>query len=178
MLTRTSRGLRAVRTGYSYWPPACCAYRRLRAACPGGGLLYVRRTRTNLGRAVKYRVVHHRHCRAASHPNPNPDPDPNPNAGGRSRGSKAAGRVRRHGQSGCPFGRAPARLLRLLRARLVALGGVHSQGERPAHRAPSRRLGCLASRLQSRRFLTAFGRPGAAAAAEQERLYADRASPR
>ena len=45
-------------------------------------------------------------------------------------------------RSKCPFGRAPARPLRLLRARLVALGGLHSQGERPAHRAPSHRLGC------------------------------------
>ena len=45
-------------------------------------------------------------------------------------------------RSKCPLGRAPARLLRLLRARLVALGGVHSQGERPAHRAPSHCLGC------------------------------------
>ena len=32
--TRTSRGLRTVRTGYAYQPPACCTYRRLRAACP------------------------------------------------------------------------------------------------------------------------------------------------
>jgi len=51
----------------------------------------------------------------------------------------------RQDQSARPFGSAPARLLRRLRARLVArrawwLGaGVLSQGERPAHRAP----GCL-----------------------------------
>ena len=46
-LTRTSRGLlRTARTGHAYQPPACCTYRRLRA------LLYVRRTRTSLGRAV------------------------------------------------------------------------------------------------------------------------------
>ena len=32
MLTRTSRGLRTVRTGYAYQPPACCTYRRHRAA--------------------------------------------------------------------------------------------------------------------------------------------------
>ena len=32
MLTRTSRGLRTVRTGYAYQPPACCTYRRRRAA--------------------------------------------------------------------------------------------------------------------------------------------------
>ena len=31
-LTRTSRGLRTVRTGYTYQPPACCTYRRHRAA--------------------------------------------------------------------------------------------------------------------------------------------------
>ena len=35
-LTRTSRGLRTVRTGYAYQPPACCTYQRRRAACPGG----------------------------------------------------------------------------------------------------------------------------------------------
>ena len=41
--------VRATRTKYS--PPACCTYRRLRAAWPGGGTtLYVRRTRTSLGR--------------------------------------------------------------------------------------------------------------------------------
>ena len=41
--------VRATRTKYS--PPACCAYRRLRAAWPGGGTtLYVRRARTSLGR--------------------------------------------------------------------------------------------------------------------------------
>ena len=49
-LTRTPRGLRTVRTGYAYPPPACCTYRRRRAACP---VLYVLRTRTSLGRAVR-----------------------------------------------------------------------------------------------------------------------------
>ena len=34
VLTRTSRSLRAVRMGYAYQPPACCTYRRRRAACP------------------------------------------------------------------------------------------------------------------------------------------------
>ena len=53
VLTRTSRGLRTVRTGYVYQPPACCTYRRHRAACPGRPLLYVRRTRTSLRRAVR-----------------------------------------------------------------------------------------------------------------------------
>ena len=33
-LTRASRGIRAVRTGYAYRPPACSTYRRHRAACP------------------------------------------------------------------------------------------------------------------------------------------------
>ena len=42
-----------------------------------------------------------------------------------------------------PLALHPARLLCLLRARLAALGGVHSQGEKPAHRAPRHRLGCL-----------------------------------
>ena len=35
-LTRTPRGLRRVRTGYAYQPPAYCTYRRRRAACPQG----------------------------------------------------------------------------------------------------------------------------------------------
>ena len=33
-LTRTPRGLRAVRTGYAYQLSACCTYQRRRAACP------------------------------------------------------------------------------------------------------------------------------------------------
>ena len=35
-LTRTPRGLRRVRTGYAYQPPALGTYRRRRAACPQG----------------------------------------------------------------------------------------------------------------------------------------------
>ena len=35
-LTRTPRGLRRVRTGYAYQPPALGTYRRRRAACPRG----------------------------------------------------------------------------------------------------------------------------------------------
>ena len=35
-LTRTPRGLRRVRTGYAYEPPALGTYRRRRAACPQG----------------------------------------------------------------------------------------------------------------------------------------------
>ena len=35
-LTRTPRGLRWVRTGYTYQPPALGTYRRRRAACPQG----------------------------------------------------------------------------------------------------------------------------------------------
>ena len=35
-LTRTPRGLRRVRTGYSYQPPALGTYRAHRAACPQG----------------------------------------------------------------------------------------------------------------------------------------------
>ena len=35
-LTRTPRGLRRVRTGYAYRPPALGTYRRRRAACPQG----------------------------------------------------------------------------------------------------------------------------------------------
>ena len=31
----TPRGLRTVRTGHAYQPPACCTYRRHRTACPG-----------------------------------------------------------------------------------------------------------------------------------------------
>ena len=50
VLTRTSRSLRAVRTGYAYQPPV---YLRHRAACHA---LYVRDTRTGLGRAVHTRT--------------------------------------------------------------------------------------------------------------------------
>ena len=35
-LTRAPRGLRWVRTGYAYQPPALGTYRRRRAACPQG----------------------------------------------------------------------------------------------------------------------------------------------
>ena len=35
-LTRAPRGLRWVRTGYAYRPPALGTYRRRRAACPQG----------------------------------------------------------------------------------------------------------------------------------------------
>ena len=46
-----------------------------------------------------------------------------------------------HGQS-APPGSARARLPRLLRARLAALGNSALPGERPAHWAPSHCLGC------------------------------------
>ena len=49
-LTRTPRGLRWVRTGYAYQPPALGTYRTRRAACPQRHALYVRGTRTSLGR--------------------------------------------------------------------------------------------------------------------------------
>ena len=52
------------------------------------------------------------------------------------------GRPRSMLSATCPFGRAPARPLRLLGARLVALGGVHSRGEKSGHWMPSHRLGC------------------------------------
>ena len=45
-------------------------------------------------------------------------------------------------QSAPPLGRAPARLLRLLRARLTALASAALPGERPARWATSCRLGC------------------------------------
>ena len=56
--TMYSRRLRTSRTGYAYQPPACCTYRRHRAACAGRPL-YVRRTRASLRRAVRtaYRVA-------------------------------------------------------------------------------------------------------------------------
>eukprot|EP00964_Phaeocystis_antarctica_P080476 scaffold50262_cov66-Phaeocystis_antarctica.AAC.5 len=44
--------------------------------------------------------------------------------------------------SKCSLGSAPARLLRLLRARLAALSSSALPGKRPAHRAPSHCLGC------------------------------------
>ena len=61
----TPQGLRTVRTGYAYQPPAC---RRVPASCapyvakaqgslpPGPHALYVRGTRTSLGRTRTYRV--------------------------------------------------------------------------------------------------------------------------
>ena len=53
-LTRTPRGLRWVRTGYAYQPPALGTYRRRRAACPQGpAYLYVRGTRTSLRRWLR-----------------------------------------------------------------------------------------------------------------------------
>ena len=54
--------------------------------------------------------------------------------------------------SKCPLGSAPARLLRLLRARLVALGNsALPRGGRPTGR-PATAAGARASRLQSRPF--------------------------
>ena len=55
--------------------------------------------------------------------------------------------------SKCPFGRAPARPLRLLGERLAALGGVHSRGETSGHWARTHCLRVLelAACLQSRR---------------------------
>ena len=49
-LTRTSRGLGTVRTGYAYQSPACCTHRRHMAAAAER---YVHRTRISLGRAVR-----------------------------------------------------------------------------------------------------------------------------
>ena len=54
--------------------------------------------------------------------------------------------------SKCSLGGAPARLLRLLRARLAALDDVPSQGEKSSHRLPRHASSARASRLQSRRF--------------------------
>ena len=51
------------------------------------------------------------------------------------------------GQSDPSAGSAPARLLRLLRAGLTALGGVHSQREWPAHRAQVTASGACASQV-------------------------------
>jgi len=51
MLTRTSRGLCTVRTGYVYQPPACRTYGRYVRRREAGAPLYVRRARTSLGRA-------------------------------------------------------------------------------------------------------------------------------
>ena len=50
MLTRTSRSLRTVRTGFACHPPACCTYQRHRAACPRGTH---GNSRTSLGHAVR-----------------------------------------------------------------------------------------------------------------------------
>ena len=51
-----------------------------------------------------------------------------------------------------PLGSAPARPLRLLRARLVALGNFYSQGEKSANRAPSQCLGYSSKLPPERRF--------------------------
>ena len=49
-LTPTAPGPPYCTKGYAYPPPACCTYRRRRATCP---VLYVLRTSTSLGRAVR-----------------------------------------------------------------------------------------------------------------------------
>ena len=56
--------------------------------------------------------------------------------------------VRQH-MPKCPLGRAPARRLRLLGARLVAPGGVHSQGRGQPTVRPATASGARASRLQT-----------------------------
>ena len=79
-LTRTPRGLRWVRTGYAYQPPALCAYRTRRAACPQGptycaywvritasAVLYVPATQAGAG-VLRAPGV------ARCSPNPNADP--------------------------------------------------------------------------------------------------------
>ena len=59
VLTRTSRSLRAVRMGYAYQPPACCTYRRRRAARPEAQ----RTARVPASAYRTYRVPwHHRRC--------------------------------------------------------------------------------------------------------------------
>ena len=55
-------------------------------------------------------------------------------------------------RSNRPLGSAPARLLRLLRARLAALAGSALQGERPVTGRPATASGARACRLQSRPF--------------------------
>ena len=77
-------GLRTVRTGYAYQPPACCTYLRHRAACPQGpthcmygarlpasGVPYVPRT-------VAPQATSHQEGGIKKNPNPNPKPNPNP----------------------------------------------------------------------------------------------------
>ena len=64
VLTRTSRSLNTVRTGYAYHPPACCTYRRRGAACPWAPRTvraparYVRRTRTRTSLGCTIRTAH------------------------------------------------------------------------------------------------------------------------
>ena len=59
VLTRASRSLRAVRMGYAYQPPACCTYRRRRAARPEAQ----RTARVPASAYRTYRVPwHHRRC--------------------------------------------------------------------------------------------------------------------
>ena len=52
-LTRTPRGLRWVRTGYAYQPPALGTYRRRRAACPQGPTYSTYWVRVSFGRSVR-----------------------------------------------------------------------------------------------------------------------------
>ena len=60
--------------------------------------------------------------------------------------------VARHAQSKCPLGSAPARLLRLLRARLAAPGSSAFPIRGQPTERPATASGARASRLQSRRF--------------------------
>ena len=89
-LARAPRAYRTARTGYAYRPPACCTYRRRRAACPQGPTCctywvrvpasgvpcvpcsMVSTAGTSGDGAVK---------EPGPNPRPNPEPKPKPNPG-------------------------------------------------------------------------------------------------
>ena len=63
-LTRTSRGLRTAHTGHACQPPACCTYRRHRAACSQGAKhgTYGVRAPPPGGKHRTYRIAPLHHC--------------------------------------------------------------------------------------------------------------------
>eukprot|EP00964_Phaeocystis_antarctica_P144013 scaffold109698_cov60-Phaeocystis_antarctica.AAC.4 len=103
-------------------------------------------------------LLHAAHPNLNPSPSPNPNPNPNPTRHAAHPAQRPGQRPRRRqahrppAWPKRPFGTAPARLLRLLRAALGALGGVHSQGRGQLTGRPATASGARARRLQSHRF--------------------------
>jgi len=89
-LARAPRAYRTARTGYAYRPPACCTYRRRRAACPQGptcctywvrvpasGVPCLPRSMVSTAGTSGHGAVKE----AGPNPHPNPEPKPKPNPG-------------------------------------------------------------------------------------------------